>query len=394
MKRQLTETQGRWLLALAASLLLLLAAALPASAQATRTRPPEQPSTSSSSGSSSSASSSSSSGRTVVRSSGNRSSTSSRDSRPSGGDRAVTTRPPGSTSGGGVSSVDRDTRSRRYRGHRPVFRGGGHYRYHNPWSWYPYRYSWWLGYYGYGYGPYGYGYGAYAGPYGYGHYPPAYPARAGRANGALDLDLKPGDTQIYLNGQLIGTADDFDGWPEYLWLEEGEYHFIFYKEGHESIVREYKVLPGVVIDVEDRLDRGESPPPEELFPPPTERRDARLQDEAERRRRAETAAQADWRLRRERSRVEGDVRGDMDQGRQDADFGSLTLAVVPSDASVYLDGRLIGTGDDLARLRRGLTVDAGDHVLEIVRPGHEPVEREFTMEPGEVLSMAIELEAK
>jgi hypothetical protein len=376
MKRQLTETQGRWLLALAASL-LLLAAALPASAQASRTRPPEQPSTSSSSGSSSSgASSSSSSGRTVVRSSG---------------DRAVTTRPPGS-SGGGVSAVDNDTRSRRYRGHRPIFRGGGHHRYYDPWYWYPYRYSWWLGY--YGYGSYGYGYGPYAGPYGYGHYPPVYPARASRANGALDLDLKPGDTQIYLNGQLIGTADDFDGWPEYLWLEEGDYHFIFYKQGHESIVREYKVLPGVVIDVEDRLERGESPPPEELFPPPTERRDARLQDEAERRRRVETGAPADWRQRRERSRVEDRVEGDMDQGRQAADFGSLTLTVVPSDASIYLDGRLIGTGDDLARLRRGLTVDAGDHVLEIVRPGHQPVEREFSMQPGEVLSMAVELEAK
>jgi len=374
MKRQQPEARGRWILAAAASLLLLGVAALPASAQASRTRPPEQPSTSSSSGSSS--------GPTSVQSSGSPQPSRGTATRPSGGD-ARATRPPAGGTGGGATVIENDSRTRRYRGDRRFF-GGGHFRYYDPWHWYPYRYSWWLGYYGY-YGPYGYGAYGY-GPYG--HYPQSYPAHASRANGALDLDLKPGDTQIYLNGQLIGTADDFDGWPEYLWLEPGDYHFVFYKPGHESIVREYKVLAGVVIDVEDRLPRGDSPPPEELFPPPTERRDARWRQEAEQRARA-AAEEGDWRDRR--GRVRGDA--DWNEGRA-GDFASLSITVVPEDASVYLDGRLIGTGADLARLRRGLTVDAGDHLLEVVRPGHEPAAREFSVEAGDELSLAIELETR
>ncbi|MCP4661949.1 MAG: hypothetical protein GY856_41630, partial [bacterium] len=46
--------------------------------------------------------------------------------------------------------------------------------------------------------------------------------------GALDLDIDPEEAQIYLDGELIGTADNFDGFPEFLWLEEGTYDLVFY----------------------------------------------------------------------------------------------------------------------------------------------------------------------
>lgn len=257
----------------------------------------------------------------------------------------------------------------------------------NPWGWwhsYAWRYGW--GAWGWsGYGPYGGYYGPY-GPYG-----PTWSARRDNERmGALDLDLKPGDTEIWLDGQLIGIADRFDGWPGYLWLEEGDYHVVFYREGYRTIAREYRIHPGLVIDVVDRLDRGESVPPEQLVPPqPTPRRDARIRRNEELRRATagaddEASEGADWRDRA----PAGDGRQD------DVGVGTLRLLVRPGDASVYLDGRFLGTGDEVGRLRRGLAVTAGEHLLEIVRPGHAPVARQVAVGDGEDLELEIELEPR
>ena len=401
------STLRRWgwrTLAPAAALALVLAAALPADAQARRTRPPENqgssggqtatpapsPSPSPSGGSSSGSSNSGTASRPT----------------PRPGGPAVDTRPPG-RSGGGVISVDRRSHRGYYPGHYPYDRHygsyPGYYGFYGS-SWYPYRFSWWLGYSGW-YGwpdypyyvwPHTYPYGYY-GPYGYGE-PVYYGSRERASMGALDLDLKPGDTQIWLNGQYIGVADNFDGWPQYLWLEEGDYHFVFFYEGRRTIAREYHVYPGVVLDVEDRLERGESTPPQELFPPPTERRDARIQENEAKRRQA-AAESADWRERSEairRQQAEAAEGGaEMEPGMAPGaaeDFGSLALTIEPPDASVYLDGRFLGTAEDLVRLRRGLTVDAGEHQLSVVRPGYAPQDQDFEVAPGEEVRLTVRLD--
>ena len=396
--RGLRHRGGR-ILVLAAAAALVVATALPAAAQARRTRPPENHGTSggSSGGHVSSPAPTPSSG-------GSSSSTAGRPVPRSGGP-AVSTRPPAGAGAGVIHNDDRRPGGY-YRGYYP----GNRYGYYNDY-WYPSRFSWSLGYWGW-YGwpdypyypwphtyPYGYGYPPYyGGEYGGGYGEPAYyGSRVRQSMGALDLDLKPGDTQIWLNGQYIGVADNFDGWPQYLWLEQGDYHFVFFYEGRKTIVREYHVLPGVVLDVEDRLEPGESTPPQDLFPPPTVRRDERLRQNEEKRRRAE-AQSGDWRERSEAMRREQARRDDegMATGAPGAaeDFGSLALSVEPPDASVYLDGRFLGTADDLVRLRRGLTVDAGEHQLSVVRPGYEPQDRDFAVEPGEEVRLDVRLERR
>ena len=70
------------------------------------------------------------------------------------------------------------------------------------------------------------------------------------------------------------------------------------------------------------------------------------------------------------------------------------LEIAPEDASVYLDGRFIGTGRELARLRSGLIVDAGLHTIEVVRPGYEPTERSIEVEPGGEERIDVELEER
>jgi hypothetical protein len=89
--------------------------------------------------------------------------------------------------------------------------------------------------------------------------------------GALDLDLSPGRAQVFLNGQRIGTADDFDGWPRYLWLPEGTYELVFYLDGYQTLARRLTVQPGLIIDMDDHLQPGRSIRPEDLPPEALER---------------------------------------------------------------------------------------------------------------------------
>jgi hypothetical protein len=225
-------------------------------------------------------------------------------------------------------------------GHRPVARphrsyyGGFYYRpsFYSAWYW-PAPY--------YSYRPYGaWAYDGY-GPYSAYYHPDA---------GALDLDIKPEKASIYLDGELIGIADNYDGWPRYLWLREGTYHLVAYHEGYQTLAREVRIRPGEVIALKDAMQRGESKSPEELFA----QLDRRSAAEVERERR-EVAPRArerdpDWREQRpapapppERDRDwrEREARPPISADRR-AEPARLRLRVEPRDAVVYLDGACWG----------------------------------------------------
>jgi len=278
----------------------------------------------------------------------------------------------------------REVGQRRPTGYRtPVYPGG----YHGDFTvyWGPYGYPWggWWGW--WGWWPY-YPYAGYDVRY--------YPTQARPSMGALDLDLRPEEAEVYLNGQLIGIADNFDGWPHFLWLEQGTYDLVFYHDGFETIARQYSVYPGVIIDVEDFMVPGEATPPEELIAKSTARREERLRRDEERREAAEAMEPA-WkeRVREDRDRIE-----DRDQPATAAPYDArqeparVTLEVVPGDAAIYLDGRFLGTAGELAGGRPELVVDPGDHELEVVRPGYDSKRLSFSAESGETIELEVELD--
>ena len=145
-------------------------------------------------------------------------------------------------------------------------------------------YRHYYGHHGYGRSYYGHGYG-HRGYYGHGrHYSPYYDPYYGPYShyskpggldlgvarlaglGALDLNVRPRRrTQVYLGGKYIGVVGNFDGYPSYLWLKEGTYQLVFYRDGYTTLARELTIQPGVVLDVELRMERGESVPPEEFL---------------------------------------------------------------------------------------------------------------------------------
>jgi hypothetical protein len=276
-------------------------------------------------------------------------------------------------------------------GHGGGYWHGGHYYY------YPYGWGWgiWPGfsywydnpyYYPYGYGD-GYGY------YG-GH---RYYDRSD--TGALDLDVSPGRTHVFVDGEDLGEVDRYDGWPGYLWLPRGTYDVAFYLDGYKTIARQFTIYPGSVVDIDDHMDQGQSIRPEDLATKSHERRDDRMQYERERRDRIDRQSGnddgEDWhdRVRRDRRGSDRDDDGDRGGDRADGSRGHLRLFVEPEDASVYLDGQFVGTGTDLSLLRGGLAVSPGSHRLAVVRPGHRAVEKELTVKEGEDVKLQIELES-
>jgi hypothetical protein len=238
----------------------------------------------------------------------------------------------------------------------------------------------WGGY-GWGYRPWGYYPGWYGWDRPYGYPVVVYP-REGMRYGALDTDISPERAEVWVDGEKVGVADDFDGFPDFLWLENGAHDVVFYSPGYRTLARQYSIYGGQVIDVEDQLEPGEAVLPQDLAPKTHVRRDERLR-----------------RDRELREQVEG--RGDVTDEEIRADEpldargepGRLRLRVQPEDASVYLDGRFLGTGRELARLRSGLIVDSGEHALQVVHPGLEEESRTFTIAGGREIELDVDLGA-
>ena len=235
-----------------------------------------------------------------------------------------------------------------YGGYGYAYLGGPYY-----WGWgYPYPYNW---YWGGGWGPAAYYSSGYSAQYrGYGD-----------ETGALDLDVAPEKAEIYIDGQMVGRADDFDGFPTYLWLPEGTYDVVIYKDGFQTIARQYTIYPGLVIDVEDRMQPGEAVRPEQLVPRSTVNRDARLRRESERQAEAGSMQGEDsyedepWRVRRERADAERERDAAANQGgngeevMRSSDAIGLRLRVDPADAAVYLNGRFVGEANQRGQRRFG-----------------------------------------
>ena len=236
-------------------------------------------------------------------------------------------------------------------------RGGFHSRWHGGFGFYS-SYYYMPSYY-----PYGYGY--------YGGYYPAYLPNVAY----LDLDVSPEDAAVYVDGEYVGIADDYDGFPQYLTVTPGRHQISFKAEGHRAVTRSVRVPRGAVLDLEFTIPRGEGSvsigaqaEPEEIVVPDYE---------------PGTPGEDDEDLD-----VEPDQDGDR-EARSEAGF--IKLSVSPPDASIYLDGRLYGSADLLSRLHGELRLESGAHQIEVVRPGYRSISRQIQIRPGEHMAIDLDL---
>lgn len=231
-------------------------------------------------------------------------------------------------------------------------------------------------------------YGLYGGYGGYGSY------------GGYPYSYRYDEAEVYLDGQYIGTADDFDGYPDYLYLEQGQYRLEFRLDGYETRTIDLQAQAGTKVGIDERLRKI----PGAGMDRPSGRRDS------------DGSVQRFWgrsggalRPSQESIETEGAYREDGPPGDRDlerdtsgreregrsADSRSesddlsgvgdgktrLRLSAGPSDAAVYVDDRFIGTAEEVNSRRRGISISAGEHRVTVTRPGFK--EKTVDLQVGE-----------
>jgi len=156
----------------------------------------------------------------------------------------------------------------------------------------------------------------------------------------VDLDVTPEEAEVILDGESIGQTDDFDGFPDFLYLEPGLYSLEFHAPGFESRNIDLHVRSGRYYRIDDELRPGNSVNPDDSksgAPPP----------HATRRFFGRNSAPGD------EVRVPSSV--------------NVAIKASPADTELWLDGELLGE----ASLLEGMVeLSPGQHELVAMRPGY------------------------
>lgn len=251
------------------------------------------------------------------------------------------------------------------------------------------------------YGGFGFGY-----PYAFFDpvyvYPAPYPYPVRPPNYSLvDTDISPEEAHVVLDGEEVGTADDFDGFPDYLEVAPGRHVIEFRLDGYRTLRVNLYAGAGVLYRMNRRLRSGDEAQietktygnPRDM---PRQRHEMRDRERPEH--------DEDWNAPDERpdESASPDVeppRGDEEESPSDESpspggrptgTAVILLRLSPPDGAVYVDGRFAGSGSSLAE--KGLRLEPGRHTLEVVKPGFAPYKNALDIRPGEKRHLTVELE--
>ena len=232
-------------------------------------------------------------------------------------------------------------RGRPGRGHgggTVVFIGGYYRPFFDVYPWYPYPF--------YPYQSPGFP------PYAYGYYGPD-PATSVR------LEVKPRETEVYVDGYLAGVVDDFDGFFQRLRLPPGAHEIVLYLDGYYSVRQDLHLSPGGTYKIRHqmvRLGSGEAaePRPVPATPPPQN---------------PPTAG------RRGPAPASG--------------FSTLAVRVQPANAEVLIDGERWQGPEGQDRLM--IQVSEGRHQVEIRKEGYQSFSTQVQTRAGETENLNVSL---
>lgn len=142
-------------------------------------------------------------------------------------------------------------------GHGAVYIGVGSPWGWSPWGWggpfySPFFWPWW-GYPSFGWGP-AWAYGTAFNP-----------------TSEVRLQVTPKQAEVFVDGFLAGTVDDFDGTFQRLRLVPGDHELVFYLEGYRTVRQKLLLTPGADLRIRHAMEPlapGEPPEPRPQPAPP------------------------------------------------------------------------------------------------------------------------------
>ncbi len=187
--------------------------------------------------------------------------------------------------------------------------------------------------------------------------------------------VRPRRARVVLDGRVIGLADDFDGYPDCLYLRPGEYTLRFDLGGYRTREVPLEVRAGNVYEVRLRLERDRTRPKEGW-------RQARA-----------SAPRVAQRVFGPAGRAAPGGRGrEAGSALRVAELGSLELRVSPPEAEVLIDGDRYATARELESLGHPIALPGGLHVVEVRAAGFASERREVRIEPGATVRLEVELQ--
>ena len=208
----------------------------------------------------------------------------------------------------------------------------------------------------------------------------------------VDTDVSPEGARVLLDGELIGTADDFDGFPDYLYLKPGRYVLQLEQlTGYETETIQIDAEAGRLYKLDNDLRRVPGEPSAAWYERPSGLPVGRVFAPKG----AEVAPAPENRPEQRRSGPDTALRPELSRPTAAVEVpigASLQFRVEPALASVYVDGEFAGTGTELASLARGLTVAVGSHRVEVVAPGYKPRSLTVEVADGDERQVVIELD--
>jgi hypothetical protein len=221
----------------------------------------------------------------------------------------------------------------------------------------------------YYYDPFFWGWGG----YGYWQYPPYYWPGSYDLTGAARIQVTPKQTQIFVDGYFVGTADKFDGTFERLRVEAGEHELEFYLEGYRTARQPVLFRREGTITIKHAMEpvaAGEnSERPTPIQPPET----AERQSPAPR----PPAGYPDR---------AGPPPGGRDQRD---DFGTLAIRVQPGDAEILIDGERWDGTEGGSRL--SVQLSEGPHRIEVRREGYRSYTANVRISRGRTEALNVSL---
>ncbi|MDP6525214.1 MAG: PEGA domain-containing protein [Kiritimatiellia bacterium] len=164
--------------------------------------------------------------------------------------------------------------------------------------------------------------------------------------GRVDINVRPSDAEVYVDGKYRGVAASFSGYPQYLDLGIGSHSITFKKNGFKSEHITVYATAGQLFELDIALDRLGS---DEVKP------------------------ETSYKLDLEKT-------------------GRLALRVEPADAIVYIDDEFYGTVTQFSETEAAVVLRAGEHTIQVARPGYKTYTTKIKIEKDVVKEIHMSLQ--